>query len=99
MLKIGFVKTKMTTVGKDLFIVLTVHKKPVHFVAVPEQQEAARDPIRSDADQVEITHRLREPDNDRQADKGDQERAQRGAKHIAADRPHRTELPHSRLTR
>ena len=44
-------------------------------------------------DQVEIAHRLREPDHDRQADKGDQERAHRGAKHIAADRPHRTKHP------
>ena len=44
-------------------------------------------------DQVEIAHRLREPDHDGQADKDDQERAHRGAKHVAADRPHRTEYP------
>ena len=44
-------------------------------------------------DQVEVAHRLREPDHDGQADEDDQERAHRGAKHIAADRPHRTELP------
>ena len=44
-------------------------------------------------DQIEIAHRLREPDHDSQADKDDQERAHRGAKHVAADRPHRTAYP------
>ena len=44
-------------------------------------------------DQVEIAHRLREPDHDSQTDERDQERAHGGAKHVAADRPHRTEHP------
>jgi hypothetical protein len=50
-------------------------------------------------DQVELAHRLREPDHDCQADKGDQERAHRGAKHVTADRPHRTQRPRWRLAR
>ena len=44
-------------------------------------------------DQIEIAHRLREPDHDRQADQGDQERTKGGAKHVAANRPHWTEHP------
>ena len=44
-------------------------------------------------DQVEIAHRLGEPDHHCQTDQGDQERSHGGAKHVPADRPHWTEHP------
>ena len=44
-------------------------------------------------DQVEVAHRLREPEHDGQADEDKDERTHRGAKDVATDRPHRIGLP------
>ena len=69
-----------------------------------DHQDELRDHQPGDADehqdrlalaghQVDIAQRLGDPDDRRQADEDQQERAERMAKYVAVDRPHRPLLP------